>query len=421
MKSKVKLVFLAVAFTCVSILYLSRDSETWNSITRIMNYLNSYFDDSYTSLHNGPGNYKRIFSKTASHNSCIFDAQTGRTRSGTTSKLGSRCKNVTNAANHSCNETTGELRRVNISRTVAQDIKAGLNGAQRRNLYIQCPDVRGRLGNQMFEVAATLGIAHAMNYKPVISPSHPLVKYFKIIVSTVQPENSVTIHEKLWRLGTWRTRNCFDGYNLTLDGHFQAWTYFTDIPEIIREAFTIRPEYLNKAKTFVGTVQEDSITLVGIHVRRGDLLRKAEHDGGSTVADKYYISEAMQFYRNSCALVRFIVCSDDMWWSRSNIEGPDVVFSPFKEPILDMAIMSLCDHTIITSGTFGWWGGWLSGGQVVYLKDFPRPGSLLATQFVFPEVYYPPAWFGLSNNKTSIFPQLLLIISIAFVDLTLSH
>ena len=409
MDSKVKYFLFAVVFTAFSILYLSQYIDTWNSITRIMNYSKSHFDDSYTSLHNRSGIYKNIFSKKGSHNPCIFDTQ----RNEATFKLGSKCENVTNAANH----TADKLRRINVSRTVAQNTKTGLNGTKRRNLYIQCPETKGRLGNHLFQVAATLGIAHAMNYKPVISPSHPLVKYFKINVSTVKPEKTVTIHEELWRLGTWRTGNCFKDYNLTLDGYFQAWTYFKDISKTIRETFTIRSEYLNKAKTFVGTVQEESITIVGIHVRRGDFLRKGEQDGGSTVADKYYINEAMQFYRNSCALVRFIVCSNDMWWSRSNIEGADVVFSPFQEAIIDMAIMSLCDHTIITSGTFSWWSGWLSGGQVVYLRDYPRPGSVMAKQFVIRENYYPPAWIGLSNNATSVCPQLLLFTGIALVIL----
>ena len=47
------------------------------------------------------------------------------------------------------------------------------------------------------------------------------------------------------------------------------------------------------------------------------------------------------------------------------------IYSDCRLTITDMAIMSLCDHIIITAFTFGWWGAWLSKGNVVYLHDYP--------------------------------------------------
>ena len=400
MSSEVKCIFSAVVLLTIPVLYVLVNFQTSLTITSIINSSNSTDDDT---LHNWFGIYKNPFTKISSFISCTFGLDTARIRNETKRWSGW----INSVVNHTCNKPIEGMRRVNVSQTVNESMQARVGGTRNSNLYIQCPEVKGRLGNQMFQIASTLGIAHALNYKPVISPSHPLVKYFEINVSTVHPDKPITITEEPWRHGTMRPAgNCIMDYNLTLDGYFQAWTYFTNIPETIRKAFTIRSEYLNQAKTFVGRKQEESILLVGVHVRRGDVLRKGEQDAGFTVADKHYISEAMQFYRNSCALVRFIVCSDDVEWSRLNIEGSDVVFSPFQEAIIDMAIMSLCDHTIITSGTFSWWSGWLSGGQVVYLRDYPRPGSELAKEFI-PDIYYPPAWAGLSNNKTSTFPQLL--------------
>ena len=403
MSSKVTCIFSAVVFISIPVLYVMVNFETWQTITSIIKSSNSTDDDGYIALHHGFKIYKNPFSEMGSLISFTFGLDTARIRNETKRWSGW----IYSVVNHTCNKPIEEMRRVNVRQTVKESMKVREGGTPNRNLYIQCPETKGRLGNQMFQIAATLGIAHAINYKPVISPSHPLVKYFEINVSTIHPDKPITITEEPWRHGTMRPAgNCIMDYNLTLDGYFQAWTYFTNIPETIRKAFTIRSEYLNQAKTFVGRKQEESLTLVGIHVRRGDVLSKGEQDAGFTVADKHYISEAMKFYRNRCDLVRFIVCSDDVEWSRSNIEGSDVVFSPFQEAIIDMAIMSLCDHTIITSGTFSWWSGWLSGGQVVYLRDYPRPGSELAKEFI-QDIYYPPAWVGLSNNKTSTFPQLL--------------
>ena len=91
MDSKVKYFLLAVMFTSFSILYLSRKIDTRKSITRMMNYSKSYFDDAYTSRKKS-GIYKNLFSKKGSHNVCIFDTQTAMIRSEATNKLGSRVK-----------------------------------------------------------------------------------------------------------------------------------------------------------------------------------------------------------------------------------------------------------------------------------------------------------------------------------------
>lgn len=62
-----------------------------------------------------------------------------------------------------------------------------------------------------------------------------------------------------------------------------------------------------------------------------------------------------------------------------------------------MAILSLCDHVVMTVGTFGWWGAWLSRGTVVYCKDFPKPGSIIDKNALFRDELYPPNWIGLEN------------------------
>ena len=72
--------------------------------------------------------------------------------------------------------------------------------------------------------------------------------------------------------------------------------------------------------------------------------------------------------------------------------------SMYHEAIVDLAILTLCKHTIITSGTFGWWAGWLSEGEVVYWKGFPKPGSKNEKEILFRGVYYPPHWIGIVSD-----------------------
>ncbi|KAL3871028.1 hypothetical protein ACJMK2_039052 [Sinanodonta woodiana] len=103
----------------------------------------------------------------------------------------------------------------------------------------------------------------------------------------------------------------------------------------------------------------------------------------------------MTYFREKYSSIVFIIVSDDISWCKENIKiNYDKVFSKFDDPMVDMAMLSVCDHMIITSGTFGWWGAWLAGGDVVYFKGFPRPGSEI-DQGMCHDDYYPPQWIGM--------------------------
>ena len=45
----------------------------------------------------------------------------------------------------------------------------------------------------------------------------------------------------------------------------------------------------------------------------------------------------------------------------------DITYSDIRVPIIDIAIMSISDQTVITVGAFGWWVAWLPKGKAVYL------------------------------------------------------
>jgi galactoside 2-L-fucosyltransferase 1/2 len=71
-----------------------------------------------------------------------------------------------------------------------------------------------------------------------------------------------------------------------------------------------------------------------------------------------------------------------------------IVHSTGRSGWEDMAILSKCNHTIMTVGTFGWWAGFLAGGITVYFKDFPAVGSELSLGFDAGD-YFLPEWVGL--------------------------
>ena len=234
-------------------------------------------------------------------------------------------------------------------------------GNTRSYHFIRCPNPTDRLGNLLFDFAATLGIAHTLNYKPIIHPWHPLNYFFDLgheYVSDRQLDNVMPIYHEQLENDIRRNGSDFLSHNLTLTGYFQSWKHFEDIKDTVRKAFSFKLVYIMTAQMFVRANAGTAKTLIGVHVRRGDFLMQFNKDIGRIVASRKYMEKSLRYFRKRYKDAHFIVVSDDIEWCRENVLGPDVTFSPFKEDFIDMAILSLCDHVIKTVGTFGWWGGW---------------------------------------------------------------
>jgi galactoside 2-L-fucosyltransferase 1/2 len=65
-----------------------------------------------------------------------------------------------------------------------------------------------------------------------------------------------------------------------------------------------------------------------------------------------------------------------------------------NRPAEHMALLAACNHSVVTTGSFGWWAAFLAGGTVVYDKSFPRQNSLLSYHYTHAD-YYPPHWIPL--------------------------
>jgi len=135
-------------------------------------------------------------------------------------------------------------------------------------------------------------------------------------------------------------------------------------------------------------------TRVCLHYRRGDFLGDKQKQLGYTVPSVDFVNKSFALYRSWYPQVKFIVVSNDIQWCQQNIRDSEVVFSPFDDNNLDFALLTTCDHVIVTSGTFGWWGAWLSGGRTVYFAGFPRENSSLDKAMNRSD-YYPSHWIGL--------------------------
>jgi hypothetical protein len=232
----------------------------------------------------------------------------------------------------------------------------------------------GRTGNQMFQIAATIGHALKYGYKFAF------------------PED--TENSEIWpkvdvRLPVLDGSEKFSGYyhegshkyleiprmdNIILDGYFQSYKYFQNVIPVLLEIFHF-----------------SSLTVwnrIGLHVRRGDYLNYP--DKHPVLPIEYY-KKAIEFILNQdpARIYTIFVYTDDFNWCKENMNyekfGYVVHVNSTRKPETDLSLMAQCQHNIIANSSFSYWAAMLN----------QNPAKIVVS---------PPAdkWFGEGNKHLDI-------------------
>lgn len=170
----------------------------------------------------------------------------------------------------------------------------------------------------------------------------------------------------------------------------------------VHKVFKFKQPILNTARKRIEKIVHASdcrlsCLIVGVQIRRGDFLDKRNRDFGFIVPSERYIQRAMNWYRAHFSTIRliFLLLGSDYNWTNQHFGNlSDVLILKAEKPEDDLCLLSFCNHSVITVGTFGWWSAMLAGGEVVYSKEYVRKGSRFFRQFA-PNDYFPPSWIGL--------------------------
>ena len=287
----------------------------------------------------------------------------------------------------------------------------------KRNSHGLAAELYGGLGNRMFQYAALYGMALNNYMIPMIDKDEYILSIFPNLLAQ---RSYLAYKWKSWPKYHERACCIFEYNSFTLNfekdifmnGFFQSWRYFDNHRRSIKEQFKFHHDIqkhtdnniqkiTSQFRQYTKIASNATIEYVGIHVRRGDFLLPHNMKKGYSIADEDYISKAIHYFGELFENVIFIVVSEDMKWCEENLSflSKSLYFSKFsigspQSVELDMCTLASCNHTIITSGTFGWWGAYLAGGKAIYYKDFPEPGSKLSRQFAATD-YYDFRWIPL--------------------------
>ena len=279
-------------------------------------------------------------------------------------------------------------------------------------------DGRG-LGNLMFNLAAAVYVAKLTGRQPAI-----LKFNYKMGLDTVfdlgvkrfdnlcpcyvfREKKSLTYDHRVEELANGSRAEDARGKSIFLSGFFQSWKYTQNVERRLRHHFMFLPE----VRQFVDKFLEDSwppgwvagFVRVGIHVRRGDVLRDDKIKFGYTTPDERYFAHAMRYFVDRFDRIQFIVASNDIDWCRQKLANlwttlrhrVNMTFVTPRSAGKDLAVVAYCEHVIMSTGTYGWWAAWLARGVTIYYADWPRNGSAVANMFDR-EDYFPPTWIGMT-------------------------
>jgi hypothetical protein len=242
---------------------------------------------------------------------------------------------------------------------------------------------RGNLGNHLFQIAATIGIA-TRNGQDYTFPD------WQYSASLARPLRQVPGRYEMWPVPedrfTFREVDLNPAEDYDLDGWRQSERYWEHCPDLIRQTFEFSPQLIDDLQTrFKKALLRPAIA---ISVRRGDFVGNPNY---AQLPVRYYLLamlEAIPDWRSH----NVILFSDDMGYCRVQFEGIPGVHFADGNAIEQLALMTLCQHFVVSNSTFSWWGAYLGEkpGSIVVRPPVNFAGDLAKKN---PEHdYWPARW-----------------------------
>ena len=253
--------------------------------------------------------------------------------------------------------------------------------------------LKGGLGNQLFQYAAGLSLAsyhnvqvkvdisalkkpdeaintlrnfdlQHINFPPKIATQAEIDELVKSdLVTTAFQKLLPPFKRKIYKEASYNFDPNFykTGNHLYLRGYRQSEQYFKNIQEQVRQQFVIQSHLINHLKEKAHELQ--SVDSVAVHIRRGDYSDKKVTAYHGMLPLNYYKS-AFEYMNEKVKNARFLIFTDDVKWVTENMTLP--VFAEFVSGSItenhyeDFFLMSKCKHHVIANSSFSWWAAWMN-------------------------------------------------------------
>ncbi|XP_018021464.1 galactoside 2-alpha-L-fucosyltransferase SEC1 [Hyalella azteca] len=249
---------------------------------------------------------------------------------------------------------------------------------------------KGRLGNQMGEYATIYALRKIYNATVV---RKPVRRHLEEAFSHLTIPSLERFKEGDWvAAGFDSHRSTFNNVQLAAAGLLGPHPFITPGTPFetcifaafraeLREEFRFDDNVTQQAEARLRRVREATaqvevegaglLVTVGIHVRLTDYPHHMESlYSVRNITNCYgsYMKNAINYFLQRHVNVAFLVASDDVNSTRSLIDELRInnVFFSEGTPLVDMYALSMCDHHIITLGTYGFWTAFLGSGTTIF-------------------------------------------------------
>ena len=237
----------------------------------------------------------------------------------------------------------------------------------------------GRLGNQFFAYSALRGLY----------PNQRLVLFgFGTLKQAIESVDAIIIENrklprllefgikqflvvlaKLRIIGTIQESRENSTYlvkkasGLIFNLHLLKPSYFQhqDVLEKINPSLRLNEDIFRKASDWLEekVVKSSDQNLVFVHIRRGDYLTWPSREYPAVLEKQWYI-RAMDRMRAKVKNPIFLLLTDDPYYAKDCFGVQSDILISENDQLVDLALMSLCQHGILSASSFAWWGAWFS-------------------------------------------------------------
>lgn len=171
--------------------------------------------------------------------------------------------------------------------------------------------------------------------------------------------------------------------NMRINGNFQNERFFAHHRDKIVKLFSPKEDDLAYINEKYKEILEHPKT-VGIQVRNFGIPNdKSAWSWGAQYGYDYFQKAMALFPEDSL----FIVSTNDMPFARQNVptENKNVIFLENEHYYIELFLLSMLKHNIISNSTFGWWAAWLNR----------NPDKIVVT---------PRRWIGAKLRRIDVWP-----------------
>lgn len=251
---------------------------------------------------------------------------------------------------------------------------------------------KGNLGNQLFQIASTIGLASANNFEYGFS-EWKYQCYFKNKLPPIDcnTKEMTVLEEQFYNCHNWD----FGKGKYDLSGWLQTEKYFD--AALTKHYFQFNDDLINSIKRKYSDAFDKKTILISI--RRGDFVNHPDYFQTSI---KYYINSLEKFFPD-WESKNLIVLSDDVNYCKFHFSFlKNAFFGENLNVIEQLCLGTLCDDFIIGNSTFSWWSAWLGEKEesriIRPFKNFIGNKSLELND----KDYFPERWIQYNHLNDKI-------------------